>query len=62
MRVTDITRERDGWADCVYLDLKVFDKVQMETLSNDTQRKLYDSSVHVQLNPSLVQREKTLRL
>ncbi len=27
-RVVDIMQERDGWADCVYLDLKkVFDKV-----------------------------------
>ncbi len=27
-RVTDITQEREGWVDCVYLDLKkAFDKV-----------------------------------
>ncbi len=27
-RATDVMQERDGWVDCVYLDLKkVFDKV-----------------------------------
>ena len=32
-RIIDITQKRDGWADCIYLDLKkAFDKVQYRRL------------------------------
>ncbi len=32
-RVVDLTQERDGWVDCIYLDLKkAFDKVPHKKL------------------------------